>query len=95
MDVFHWRGNSGLRLRSRVLRPAKVCPGNHNFLAAATTISEPLELPVMGSLRGYRDWAVRVGKTPGIGSPATPVWTTWLDAIFLHRIWGPVIFGWS
>ena len=64
-----------------------------NFLASATASPEPLELPVMGSTRGYREWAVRVGQNAGYRRPATPVWTARLDAIFLHRIWGPIIFA--
>jgi len=63
-----------------------------NFLSSAGTSPEPLELPVVGSTRGYREWAVRVGTNAGYRRPATPVWTARLDSIFLHRIWGPVIF---
>ena len=54
---------------------------------------EPLELPVVGSTRGYREWAVRVGTNAGYRRPATPVWTARLDSIFLNRTWGPIIFG--
>ena len=64
-----------------------------NFLSSATVVPEPLELPVVGSTRGYREWAVRVGANAGYRRPATPVWTARLDAIFLHRVWGPIIFG--
>ncbi len=64
-----------------------------NFLASATASPEPLELPVVGSTRGYREWAVRVGQNAGYRRPATPVWTARLDALFLHRIWGPIIFA--
>lgn len=64
-----------------------------NFLSAAATTPDPLELPVIGSTRGYREWAVRVGTNAGYRRPATPVWTARLDSIFLHRVWGPVIFA--
>ena len=64
-----------------------------NFLSSATAGPEPLELPVVGSTRGYREWAVRVGTNAKYRRPAAPVWTQRLDTIFLHRIWGPVIFG--
>ena len=64
-----------------------------NFLSAATPSPEPLELPVLGSTRGYREWAVRVGAHAGYRRPATPAWTARLDSIFLHRLWGPVIFA--
>jgi len=64
-----------------------------NFLSSASWAPEPLELPVMGSTRSVREWAVRVGESASYRRPATPVWTKRLDNIFLHRIWGPVIFG--
>jgi ferrous iron transport protein B len=64
-----------------------------NFLSAAVATPEPLELPVVGSTRGYREWAVRVGSNANYRRPVTPVWTARLDAIFLHRVWGPIIFG--
>jgi ferrous iron transport protein B len=64
-----------------------------NFLSSATAGPEPLELPVVGSTRGYREWAVRVGTNANYRRPAAPVWTQRLDSIFLHRIWGPIIFA--
>src|SRR5215831_12707893 len=64
-----------------------------NFLSSSSLAPEPLELPVMGSTRSVREWAVRVGESASYRRPATPVWTKRLDNIFLHRIWGPVIFG--
>jgi ferrous iron transport protein B len=64
-----------------------------NFLASSAASPEPLELPVVGSTRGYREWAVRVGTHAGYRRPATPAWTARLDAIFLQRRWGPVIFA--
>jgi ferrous iron transport protein B len=64
-----------------------------NFLSSSAAAPEPLELPVIGSTRGYREWAVRVGAHAGYRRPATPVWTARLDSLFLHRVWGPVIFA--
>jgi len=63
-----------------------------NFLSSAAPTPEPLQLPVMGSTTGYREWAVKVGTNAGYRRPATPVWTARLDALFLHRVWGPIIF---
>ena len=63
-----------------------------NFLSAATPAPEPLELPVVGSTRSVREWAVRVGENSSYRRPATPVWTKRLDDVFLHRFWGPLIF---
>lgn len=64
-----------------------------NFLSSAGASPEPLELPVVGGTRGYREWAVRVGENAKYRRPATPLWTQRLDSWFLHRTWGAVIFG--
>ena len=63
-----------------------------NFLSAASPVPEPLELPVVGSTRSVREWAVRVGENASYRRPIAPVWTKRLDNIFLHRTWGPLIF---
>ncbi|HZD32861.1 MAG TPA: ferrous iron transport protein B [Candidatus Angelobacter sp.] len=63
-----------------------------NFLSGASPVPGVLELPVVGSTRSVREWAVRVGENANYRRPATPVWTTRLDNIFLHRVWGPLIF---
>ncbi len=64
-----------------------------NFLLSASAVPDPLELPVMGSTRHVRAWAVRVGESASYRRPATPVWTSRLDNVFLHRFWGPAIFA--
>ena len=63
-----------------------------NFLSSASPVPEPLELPVVGSTRSVREWAVRVGENANYRRPIAPVWTKRLDNIFLHRFWGPLIF---
>ena len=63
-----------------------------NFLSSATAGPEPLELPVVGSTRGYREWAVRVGNNAEVSPACRSGLDARLDAIFLHRIWGPVDF---
>lgn len=65
----------------------------NNFLSSAAPVPEPMELPIVGNTRSAREWAVRVGANANYRRPATPLWTQRLDAIFLHRIWGPVIFA--
>jgi ferrous iron transport protein B len=64
-----------------------------NFLSSASPAADPLELPVMGSTRHVREWAVRVGENASYRRPATPVWTRRLDNVFLHRFWGPIVFA--
>jgi ferrous iron transport protein B len=64
-----------------------------NFLSASSSLPEPMELPVVGSTRSVREWAVRVGENANYRRPATPIWTKRLDDVFLNRTWGPVIFA--
>src|SRR5271166_3800436 len=64
-----------------------------NFLTNAAPAAEPVELPVIGNTRSVREWAVRVGENANYRRPAAPVWTRRLDNVFLHRVWGPVIFA--
>ncbi|HEY4930904.1 MAG TPA: ferrous iron transport protein B [Terriglobales bacterium] len=64
-----------------------------NFLSASSPLPEPMELPVVGSTRSVREWAVRVGENANYRRPATPIWTSRLDNVFLNRTWGPVIFA--
>ncbi|HEX6879888.1 MAG TPA: ferrous iron transporter B, partial [Terriglobales bacterium] len=64
-----------------------------NFLTAPVAAPKPVDLPVLQDAKGYRDWALRVGNQASYRRPATPVWTERLDRLFLHRIWGPVIFA--
>jgi len=68
-------------------------PAVKNFLSSAAPQPDPLELPVVGNTKSYREWAVRVGARAKYRRPAAPVWTQRLDSIFLHRRWGPIVFG--
>jgi ferrous iron transport protein B len=63
-----------------------------NFLIAAPQAPEPIELPIFGDPRHCREWAVRVGSNAAYRRGATPEWTRRLDSIFLHPLWGGVIF---
>jgi ferrous iron transport protein B len=53
----------------------------------------PISLPVLNDARHCRDWAVTVGDNASYRRPANPLWTQRLDAIFLHKRWGPVVFA--
>lgn len=59
---------------------------------ARPAAAKRVELPVLQDLPGCRRWAGQVGQQSDYRAPAPPVWTRRLDAIFLHRIWGPLIF---
>jgi ferrous iron transport protein B len=50
------------------------------------------ELPVLPNLPARRRWAGRVGLQAGYTPPAPPEWTRRLDRVFLHPVFGPLIF---
>ncbi|MDP8980407.1 MAG: ferrous iron transport protein B [Acidobacteriota bacterium] len=62
--------------------------------AAGTTALTPsrMELPVLQDIPRCRKWAHEVGSNAGYMAPAPPLWTRRLDAVFLHRLAGPLIF---
>jgi ferrous iron transport protein B len=56
--------------------------------AAATKI----ELPVVGNPRSYRQWATGISTRTKYKAPVSNQASKRIDAILLHRIWGPLIF---
>ncbi len=64
-----------------------------NFISADHEAPSPLSLPVLNDAAHCRNWAVMVGHNASYQRPASPVWTQRLDSAFLHKLWGPVIFG--
>ena len=65
------------------------------FLDGATAVTHKpprVELPVIQNVPQCRAWAARVGNNSRYQAPAPPMWTRRLDTIFLHRIYGPLIF---
>lgn len=52
-----------------------------------------MQLPVLQDVPKCRQWAARVGSNAAYQAPAPSQWTRRLDAVFLHPVWGPVIFG--
>ena len=62
------------------------------FLAGAMPKPSPVLLPVLQSVPQCRQWAGKVGENAGYRPPAASRSTRRLDAIFLHPVWGPVVF---
>ena len=66
------------------------------FLEGSTareSSAKPLvQLPVLQDVPKCRQWASRVGANSAYQAPAPSVWSRRLDSIFLHPVWGPVIF---
>jgi ferrous iron transport protein B len=50
-------------------------------------------LPVLQDLPQCRKWANQVGQRIDYQQPLPSVWSRRLDDIFLHKIWGPLIFA--
>ena len=51
-----------------------------------------VELPVLQDMPKCRAWAGQLGQNAALPAPAPPLWTRRLDAVFLHPLWGPLIF---
>jgi ferrous iron transport protein B len=51
-----------------------------------------MELPVIQDIPKCRAWASNAGSKAKYHAPAPPLWTRRLDAIFLNRIAGPLVF---
>src|SRR5712692_11170637 len=67
-----------------------------DFLAGATVAAAPkkplMELPVIQDIPKCRAWAANVGDKTRYHAPAPPRWTRRLDALFLHPVWGLMVF---
>ncbi|HEU5336659.1 MAG TPA: FeoB small GTPase domain-containing protein, partial [Terriglobales bacterium] len=63
-----------------------------NFVSAASAPPRPAELPVLQDFGHCREWAARVASRACYRRPLPPAWSRRLDALLLHRYWGPAIF---
>jgi ferrous iron transport protein B len=52
-----------------------------------------IELPVLNDVPKCRQWATDLNSRASYRAPAPPIWTRRLDSVFLHPIWGPVVFA--
>lgn len=55
--------------------------------AATTTV-----LPVLGNAMSAHKWATQVSSRTGYRAPLSPEASRKVDAILLHRVWGPLLF---
>jgi ferrous iron transport protein B len=62
------------------------------FLGSTLQAPAPAALPVLQDVPACQAWARRVSESAGYRRPLPATWTRRLDAVFLHRIWGPVGF---
>jgi ferrous iron transport protein B len=63
-----------------------------DFLAGAMPKPAPKQLPVLQDVPKCRQWAGHVGSQAAYRAPAPPKWTRRLDSVFLHPLWGPLLF---
>ena len=67
------------------------------FLAGTTQGAAPqkrlMELPVIQDIPKCRAWAASAGSKAKYQAPAPPVWTRRLDRLFLHPVFGILIFA--
>ena len=70
--------------------PAVVVADSHVAQLPAHPPARPL--PVVDLFSARRDRARQLGRTAGYRAPRESVVTKRLDALALHRIWGPVVF---
>jgi ferrous iron transport protein B len=62
------------------------------FLTGRFGVPAHIALPVLQNLPACRAWATQLTDASAYRSPAAPVWTRRLDAVFLHPIAGPILF---
>jgi len=63
------------------------------FLTGGIAAPRVVELPVLQDVPACRQWARRISHEARYTHPAPPEWTRRLDAVFLHPVAGPVVFG--
>ncbi|MBI1358001.1 MAG: ferrous iron transporter B [Acidobacteria bacterium] len=62
------------------------------FLDGKLGAPPPVQLPVLQDVPACHAWATDARTRAGYRPPAPPHWTRRLDGIFLHPVWGPLIF---
>ena len=58
----------------------------------AEALLQPMQLPVLQNAASCHQWATQVSTRTNYKAPMSGVWTRRLDAVLLHKIWGPLIF---
>lgn len=62
------------------------------FLTGGIAVPKPIELPVIQNVPACRQWARDLTREAGYEHPEPPLWSRRLDSLFLHPLWGPMIF---
>ncbi len=67
-------------------------PAVEEFLEGALGVPRPVQLPIISNVPSCREWSAEVSRKAGYRAPLPSHWTRRLDGIFLHPLWGPLIF---
>jgi len=62
------------------------------FLTGGIAVPKPVELPVIQNVPACRQWARDLTREAGYEHPEPPLWSRRLDSVFLHPLWGPLVF---
>ena len=60
--------------------------------AGQTAPQRMLTLPVIGNAASTHTWAAQVSRNTGYRAPLSANSTRRLDAVLMHRVWGPLLF---
>jgi len=63
-----------------------------DFLTGVMPKPEPKQLPILQDVPKCREWAGRVSGQASYRAPVPPKWTRRLDSVFLHPLFGPLVF---
>ncbi len=65
----------------------------YHFLQGSVGVPAPVELPVIQDVPQCRQWSQEISQRAGYRPPLPPMWTRRLDSVFLHPVWGAVVFA--
>jgi ferrous iron transport protein B len=64
-----------------------------SFCERPVRLAADTPFPILQDVPACQKWAHRVGQDSGYRTPSPSPWTSRLDGILLHRVWGTVVFG--
>ena len=62
------------------------------FLTGGIAVPKPIQLPILQDVPACRQWARDLSREAGYEHPAPSVWSQRIDGVFLHPVWGPLVF---
>lgn len=93
IDLAALSGELGAPVALISARAGEGMPQIYDFLAGVMPKPSPKTLPVLQDVPKCRAWAGQVSGQAAYRAPIPPKWTRRLDAIFLHKVAGPLVFA--